>query len=132
MLCSEPAECHVLRSDLGWQAIVFWIGYPLNVIDCTDYDDGGRYLSAFTARNAAQRFFNYAATLLMMLASPLKISKIDSHGGYFQGKFCMNLLYELALYGDGNPEQELSATDEKLRQHQISWIAIPSCQPIPE
>ena len=58
-----------------------WIGYPLNVIDCTDYDDGVRYLSAFTARNAAQRFFNYAATLLMVLASPLKISKIDCHGG---------------------------------------------------
>ena len=103
-----------------------WIGYPLNVIDCTDYDDGGRYLSAFTARNAAQRFFNYAATLLLMLASPLKISKIDCHGGYFQGKFCMNLLYELALYGDGNQEKELSATEAKLRQHQISWIAVPS------
>ncbi len=104
-----------------------WIGYPLNVVDCTDYDDGGRYLSAFTARNAAQRFFNYAATLILMLASPLKISKIDCHGGYFQGKFCMNLLYELALYGEGNnPEQELSATDETLRQHQISWIAVPS------
>ncbi len=103
-----------------------WIGYPLNVIDCTDYDDGGRYLSAFTARNAAQRFFNYAATLILMLASPLKISKIDCHGGYFQGKFCMNLLYELALYGEGNQEKELSATDETLRQHQISWIAVPS------
>jgi hypothetical protein len=62
----------------------------------------------------------------MMLASPLKISKIDCHGGYFQGKFCMNLLYELALYGDDNPAQELSATDAKLRQHQISWIAVPS------
>lgn len=38
----------------------------------------------------------------------------------------MNLLYELALYGDGNREQELSATDAKLRQQQISWIAVPS------
>ena len=103
-----------------------WIGYPLNVIDCTDYDDGGRYLSAFTARNAVQRFFNYAATLILMLTGPLKISKIDCHGGYFQGKFCMNLLYELALYGEGDKEKELIATEEKLRQHQISWIAVPS------
>ena len=99
-----------------------WIGYPLNVIDCTDYDDGGRRLSAFTARNAAQRFFNYATTLLLMLASPLKISKIDCHGGYFQGKFCMNLHYELALYGDGNQEKELNATEAKLRQHQINFV----------
>ena len=106
-----------------------WIGYPLNVIDCTDYDDGGRYLSAFTARNAVQRFFNYAATLMAMLAGSLKLSTIDGHGGYFQGKFCMNLLYELALYGDGHSEQPLVGTDDKLRQHQISWIAIPSHQP---
>ena len=106
-----------------------WIGYPLNVIDCTDYDDGVRYLSVFTARNAAQRFFNYAATLVAMLAGAFQLSKIDGHGGYFQGTYCMNLLYELALYGDDASEKPLNATDEKLRQHQISWIAIPSRPP---
>ncbi|QNI90133.1 hypothetical protein SynROS8604_03533 [Synechococcus sp. ROS8604] len=30
MLCSEPAECHVLRSDLGWQAIVFWLSLGIS------------------------------------------------------------------------------------------------------
>lgn len=103
-----------------------WIGYSLNVIDCTDYDDDGRYLSAFTACNALQRFFNYAATLIMLIAGSMKIGKIDCHGGCFRGSFCMNLLYELALYGDDNRDRELMATEERLRHHKISWIAVPS------
>lgn len=89
-------------------------------------DDDGRYLSAFTACNALQRFLNYAATLIMLIAGSMKIGKIDCHGGYFRGSFCMNLLYELALYGDDNRDRELMATEERLRHHKISWIAVPS------
>ena len=71
-------------------------------------------------------FFNYTATSVAMLVGVFQLSRIDGHGGYFQGRYCMNLLYELALYGDDASEKPLNATDEKLRQHQISWIAIPS------
>ena len=102
------------------------IGYPLNVIDCTDYTDQGRHLSAFTAGNALLRPFNYAATLVLMLLAPLGIGQIDSHGGYFRGRFCLDLLYGLALRGlpgDQVPPPQIQAG---LKQHRISWISIPA------
>jgi hypothetical protein len=101
------------------------IGYALNVIDCTDYTDQGRHLSALTAGHALGRPFNYAATLVMMLLAPLGIGRIDSHGGYFRGRFCLDLLYDLALRGvpaDQKPAPEIQA---ELEQHCISWLSIP-------
>ena len=102
------------------------IGHPLHVIDCTDYTDHGRHLSAFRAGNGLIRPLNYAATLVLMLLAPLGIGQIDSHGGYFRGRFCLDLLYELALRGvpDGQrPEPELEAG---LKLHRISWVSIPA------
>ncbi|MEY3928518.1 MAG: hypothetical protein RLZZ516_228 [Cyanobacteriota bacterium] len=103
-----------------------WIGYPLNVVDCTDYTDQGRHLSAFTAGNPLLRPLNYAATLVMMLLGSFGLSKVDGHGGYFGGKFCLDLLYGLALQeqqADAEPSEEIKAG---LRAHHISWISIPA------
>lgn len=100
------------------------IGYPLNVIDCTDYRDQVRYLSAFTARHALLRPLNYMATLVLMLLAPLGLSKIDSHGGYFRG-YCLDLLYDLALRGLPDSKEPAPATKTALAEHQISWVHIP-------
>jgi hypothetical protein len=102
-----------------------WIGYPLNIIDCTDYTDCGRHLSAFTASNALLRPFNYAVTLVLMLLSPLGIGKIDSHGGYFRGRFCLDLLYELALRGSPDEKMRWRQIQDGLKKHCISWLSIP-------
>jgi hypothetical protein len=102
------------------------IGYPLNVIDCTDYTDQGRHLSAFTAGNALLRPFNYAATLVLMLLAPLGIGQIDSHGGYFRGRFCLDLLYGLALRGVPANQEPSPQIQAGLKEHRISWISIPS------
>lgn len=105
------------------------IGYPLHVVDCTDYTDGGRHLSAFTARHGLLRPLNYAATLLLMLLAPLGIGQIDPHGGYFRGPFCMDLLYALALRGlptEGAPAAEIQAG---LEQHRMSWISVRDGEP---
>ena len=112
LLCGEPFRCPPR------------IGYPLNVIDCTDYTDDGRHLSAFTATHALLRPFNYAATLVLMLLAPLGIGQIDSHGGYFRGRFCSHLIDELALRGlNGNqaPSPQIQAG---LKKHRISWITV--------
>jgi hypothetical protein len=103
-----------------------WIDYPLDVIDCTDYTDQERHLSAFTAGNALLRPLNYAATLVLMLLAPLGIGQIDSHGGYFRGRFCMDLLYELALRGVPDQKERWDQIQAGLKQHRISWISIPS------
>ena len=99
---------------------------PLNVIDCTDYTDRGRHLSAFTATHPLVRPINYAATFVLMLLAPLGIGQIDSHGGYFRGRFCMNLLYELALQGIPRDPQRWTQIRDGLGQHRITWISIPT------
>lgn len=112
LLCGEPFRCPAR------------IGYPLNIIDCTDYTDTGRHLSAFTASHALQRPFNYVATLVLMLLAPLGIGQIDSHGGYFRGRFCANLIYELALRGIGDNQTPSPQIQADLKKHRISWITV--------
>ena len=133
----RPSDLRDLRLNGGLRAMPLcdekmfgcepWIGYPLDVIDCTDYTDKGRrYLSAFTASNALLRPFNYIATLVLMLLSPLGIGNIDSHGGYFRGRYCLDLLYELALRGVPNDNVRYHKLQDELKKHSISWITIPS------
>jgi hypothetical protein len=133
----RPSDLRDLRLNGGLRATPLcgeqmfrcepWIGYPLDVIDCTDYTDKGRrYLSAFTASNALLRPFNYIATLVLMLLSPLGIGNIDSHGGYFRGRYCLDLLYELALRGVPNDSVRYHKLQDELKKHSISWITIPS------
>jgi hypothetical protein len=61
----------------------------------------------------------------MLLLAPLGIGQIDSHGGCFRGRFCLDLLYALALRGlpaDQKPTTEIQAG---LQRHRISWLSIP-------
>lgn len=103
-----------------------WLGFPLNVVDCTDYTDRGRHLSVFTATDPLLRPLNYTATFLMMLLAPLGIGQIDSHGGYFRGRFCLDLLHELALRGIPQDPKRWTQIQDGLEQHRITWISIPS------
>jgi hypothetical protein len=100
------------------------------IADCTDYQDDlvdrsdawGRRLSVLTANNSAANLLNY---LLTATSQFLGIGQIDSHGGYFRGKFCLDLLYSLALYGkemtQANFENPIQ-WDQQLKKHQIAWI----------
>ena len=107
------------------------------IADCTDYRDQlvtesdtprsksiGRRLSVLTANNSAANFLNY---LLTAISHFLGIGQIDSHGGYFRGKFCLDLLYALALYkkeiAQGKLEVGYGAKwSQLLREYQIAWI----------
>lgn len=102
------------------------IGHPRNGIDCTDYTDHGRHLIAFTASNALLRSFNYATTLVLMLLSPLGIGQIDSHGGYFLGRFCLDQLFGLALRGVPKHKDRWQQIQTGQKEHCMSWIRIPS------
>lgn len=106
-----------------------WIGHQLNVIDCTDYTDRGRHLSAFTAGNGLMRPLNYVSTLVLMLLAGTGISKIDSHGGYFSGRFCLDLLYSLALLGDHDSDEPSARIKAGLQQYRLSWLFIPGENP---
>lgn len=109
------------------------ISKSFTIVDCTDYKDklvgsdssasSSRRLSAFTANNSVMTFLNYIFTAVMHLFS---FSKLDSHGGYFKGKFCRDLIYSLALYGKEKTMEKSQARGEnwkeKLEDHQMAWI----------
>ena len=105
---------------------------PFTVVDCTDYRDlpvigkgqSQRWLSVLTANNSFLSSVNYFLTAICHF---LGIGKIDSHGGYFRGKFCLNLLYALALYGEDAAREKLVTSaklgwNPLLEKHQIAWI----------
>lgn len=98
------------------------------VVDCTDYRDElvngsgsfGRRLSVLTTNNSVANLLNY---ILTAISHFLGIGQIDSHGGYFRGKFCLDLLYTLALYGKDRIENEYgTGWDQQIKKHQIAWI----------
>jgi hypothetical protein len=102
------------------------------VVDCTDYRDKlvtgsgslGRRLSVLTANNSVANLLNY---ILTAISHFLGIGQIDSHGGYFRGQFCSDLLYSLALYGKDITENQFetklgSSWDQQFKKHQIAWI----------
>ncbi|MBE9191129.1 alpha/beta hydrolase [Gloeocapsopsis crepidinum LEGE 06123] len=94
------------------------------VVDCTDYQDKlvtnsglqGRRLSVLTANNSITNLLNYTATSICHF---LGIGQIDSHGGYFRGKFCLDLIYLVALSGKAKLPPNLNM---ELKKHQIAWI----------
>lgn len=94
------------------------------VVDCTDYQDKlvtnsdlqGRRLSVLTANNSITNLLNYITTSICHL---LGIGQIDSHGGYFRGKFCLDLIYLLALSGKAKLPPNLNM---ELKKYQIAWI----------
>jgi hypothetical protein len=118
--------------------------FTVTVVDCTDYKDQvvgsngerpheHRLLSAFTSNNAITDLLNYIATVVL---HAFQVNQLDSHGGYFRGKFCLDLIYGLALNGeesargetDQNNFEELydepaRSFDELLKRKQITWIS---------
>lgn len=116
------------------------LSHRLQLIDCSDYIDqrcGMQGSAELRPRLAApaQRWrpLRYLKTFLAWTApwiSPER--RLDPHGGYFQGPFCLDLIYYLLLFGSGRIDQEpsLSPIQDKLVRHQISWIRLtnpPSC-----
>jgi hypothetical protein len=107
------------------------VGSSLNVVDCTDYRDtrvGGtetarmsRRLSARRSKNGLSRLANYALTALLQ---PFGLGGIDSHGGYFQGTFCLNLFYCLLLFGKEGTRQRYGPWAEVLKQYQLVWLTL--------
>ncbi|PZV10663.1 MAG: hypothetical protein DCF20_21020 [Pseudanabaena sp.] len=109
------------------------ISKSFTIIDCTDYKDklvgsdssafSSRRLSAFTANNSFATFFNYIFTAFKHFSG---ISKLDSHGGYFKGEFCRDLIYSLALYGKEKSQKKSQIIEEnweqKFKDHQMAWI----------
>ncbi|WP_434684035.1 hypothetical protein [Pseudanabaena minima] len=109
------------------------ISKSFTIIDCTDYKDklvgshpsasSSRRLSAFTANNSFATFFNYILTAFKHFSG---ISQIDSHGGYFRGEFCRDLIYSLALYGKEKTQKKSQVIEEnweqKFKDHQMAWI----------
>lgn len=95
------------------------------IVDCTDCKDQlisqkasnspQRILSAFTATDSFTNGLNYICTAI-------GIWKLDSHGGYFKGKFCRDLIYSLALYGKEKTQVRGENWEQKLKDHQIAWI----------
>jgi pimeloyl-ACP methyl ester carboxylesterase len=68
----------------------------------------------------------YAATFIQHFLA----RRLDSHGGYFQGSFCLGLLYGTLLNGGGfytdRPEKDNHAFNEELKRHQLTWIKLTS------
>lgn len=119
-------------ADKPFASLAAGVYQSFTVVDCTDYQDvpvtgvgkSQRWLSFLTANNSSSNSLNYFLTACCHF---LGIGRIDSHGGYFRGKFCLDLLYALALYGE-NSAREKCREKYKLewhqlfQQHQIAWI----------
>lgn len=111
--------------------------YAASLLDCTDYQDSRceagtavssrvqrRLLSAFTANNRLLRCLNYAATAILQA-----VGRIDSHVGYFRGKTCLDLIYNLALYDcpkqhnhNGSIEHLDDQLQKQLQKVGIAWL----------
>lgn len=103
----------------------------LTLIDCTDYCDkpvpgrGGGWGPRLASRGPAWRPLRYLLTLVAFVRG-----KLDPHGGYFQGVFCLDLIYQLLLSGSTNLGAAYPTLEDTLKRHQIRWIDVqnpPSC-----
>lgn len=104
----------------------------LTLVDCTDYQDCeagsnslrvSRRLSALTARTQIGRLLNYLATTVRQFVPIPVIGGLDSHGGYFRGQFCLNLMHSLLLYGSSETRTRIFPNfTEELERTQIRWI----------
>lgn len=103
----------------------------LTLIDCTDYCDepvpgrGRGWGPRLAARGPGWRPLRYFFTLLAFVRG-----RLDPHGGYFQGVFCLDLIYQLLLSGSTNLAAVYPSFEETLKRHQIRWIDVqnpPNC-----
>ncbi|MFM9086681.1 MAG: hypothetical protein ACKOPT_00770 [Cyanobium sp.] len=95
----------------------------LTLVDCTDYCDvsgpNHRWTPLLATRGPGWRPLRYAFTTLAMVCK-----RLDPHGGYFHGPFCLDLIYDLLLNGPPETSQNWTNLHGKLQQHQISWINV--------
>ena len=119
-------------ADKPFASLTGGVYQPFTVVDCTDYQDRPvtgvgkhqRWLSVLTANNSSTSSLNYFLTAFCHF---LGIGRIDSHGGYFRGEFCLDLLYALALYGQDSAREKLREKykldwHQLFERHQIAWI----------
>ena len=77
------------------------------------------YLASCLRRFHDTVLFVNDADMVLRLA-PLRIGQIDSHGGYFRGRFCLDLLYEIALRGIPAEQKRRLEIHAEQKQHRIS------------
>jgi len=106
-------------------------GQNLTIVDCTDYIDrrlifrNHRILVTKTIepRLAAKwskfRSLRYIKTIILHLF----LQKLDSHGGYFEGPFCLELIYRILSSHDNIEESDMDL-NTRLKQHQICFIKV--------
>lgn len=68
--------------------------------DCTDYRENNKsYVSQARKKNALN-FCDYICLIFAYMLGTFSNTKgVDTHGGYFRGKFSQNLIYRLAFVG---------------------------------
>ncbi|MEB3258155.1 MAG: hypothetical protein VKN83_07560 [Cyanobacteriota bacterium] len=95
----------------------------LSLVDCTDYRDreevSAPWSPMLASTGPAWRPLRYGLTTLAMV-----FKRLDPHGGYFRGPFCLDLIYSLLLFGPPTSSEALASLDEELKRHQISWIDV--------
>jgi hypothetical protein len=95
----------------------------LSLVDCTDYrdrvGDSARWRPMLASAGPTWRPLRYGLTTLAMV-----FRRLDPHGGYFRGSFCLDLIYSLLLFGPPESEQAERSLDQQLQEHQISWITV--------
>ena len=95
----------------------------LTLVDCTDYRDrvgaSGRWRSMLSSCGPTWRPLRYSLTTLAMVCQ-----RLDPHGGYFRGPFCLDLIYSLLLFGPPITPKGWTSLGEQLQEHQISWIDV--------
>lgn len=96
----------------------------LNLIDCTDYDDlplstAGKSGPRLASPGPAWRPLRYLRTLVACLRR-----RLDPHGGYFQGAFCLDLMFQLLLSGSTSIHHAYPTLAADLKRHQIHWITV--------
>lgn len=103
----------------------------LSIIDCTDYQDhlvsnckfmDGRGKThslppRLSARTSSPRYIRYILTTMLFA-----LKRLDPHGGYFQGIYCLDLIYHLLVHGA--EESDSCFSEEKLNIHKISWADV--------
>lgn len=103
------------------------LGNNLVLVDCSDYIDhklvlehgklicrGNENAPRLSLSYPAWRPLRYMLTILAHAAG-----KVDSHGGYFQGPFCLDLLYQVLVFG--RVDQDFTS---QLGKHRISWVNV--------
>jgi Alpha/beta hydrolase of unknown function (DUF900) len=92
-----------------------------NYYDCTDYKDSATDKIGVVSKAVCQPSISLSGYLYLLF------SKIDTHGGYFQGKFTQDMIYRLAFIGYAGLCVSLSPNtlDDECKKKQIQVVLSP-------